>query len=75
MEDHQISFDMTPIYEKDLQDMTGAFMTGTSPKVLPLRRIGHYRYDSGNNKTIRKIMELYNNLIEKEIKDDILGMK
>lgn len=70
MEDHAVPFEVAPIYEKDLQDMTGAFMTGTSPKVLPLRRIGKYTYDSSSNKVIQGIMKLYNRLIETEIHDD-----
>ncbi len=75
MEAHDIPFEVTPIYEKDVQDMTGAFMSGTSPKVLPLRRIDHYLYDSGNNPIIQRIMELYDRLIETKIHDDALRIK
>ncbi len=70
MEEHSIPFEVATIYEKDLQGMAGAFMTGTSPKVLPLRRIEHYAYDSASNEIILRIKQLYDHLIETEIRDD-----
>lgn len=72
---HDIPFEVAPIYEKDVQDMTGAFMTGTSTKVLPLRRIGNYIYDSASNQIIQRIMELYDRLIETDIHDDAVRIK
>jgi len=75
MENHQIPFKVAPIYEKDLQEMTGAFMTGTSPKVLPLRSVDGYAYESASNPVIQQIMKLYNSLIETEIRDDARGIK
>lgn len=70
MEDHRIPFEIKTIGEKDLEGMTGAFMTGTSPKVLPLRTIGGLHYASASSPVIQQIMELYNQLIQREILDD-----
>ncbi|NBG89402.1 aminotransferase class IV [Isachenkonia alkalipeptolytica] len=71
MEDHNIPYEVTTIHEKDLEGMNGAFMTGTSPKVLPLRRIGSLHYASASHPVIQKIMELYNALIEAEIRNNV----
>ncbi len=69
MEDHHIPFEVAPIYEKDLSRMSGAFMTGTSPKVLPIKKINGCTYPSAANRCVQKIMHLYNSLIEREIRD------
>ena len=41
-----------------------AFISGTSPKVLPIARVGEVRLDA-NNPLLRKIMKLYDQEIEK----------
>lgn len=47
-----------------LKDYDAAFISGTSPKVLPIRRIGDVKLDV-NDDTLRKIMQLYDIEIEK----------
>jgi len=43
----------------ELEGFDGAFMSGTSVNVLPIRTIGNIEYDSVNNKTINTISEGY----------------
>ncbi len=43
------------------------FLTGTSPKVLPVSRIDQIRFEPGN-KIVRKLADLYDNLIDDYIK-------
>ena len=43
------------------------FLTGTSPKVLPVRQINGFRFDA-KNEVIWKIAEIYNQTIQDEIK-------
>jgi branched-chain amino acid aminotransferase len=53
----------------ELQETDGAFLTGTSPKVLPIRRIGKVRYPV-ISPAIREIMEAYERMIEAEIQEN-----
>ena len=57
-----------PVIKKDipvieLGEFEAAFLTGSSPKVLPLSAIGEVRFDSGNP-LIKRIMDLYDKAIE-----------
>ncbi|NEZ45846.1 aminotransferase class IV [Clostridium niameyense] len=56
---------------KDINDLDGLFISGTSPKVLPIRYIDHMEFNSSKNPIILKIMNAYN----EEIKKDILNYK
>ncbi len=69
LEENGIECELKEIHQRDLPHMTGAFMTGTSPKVLPLRSIGEYSYNSASDPVIQRIMALYQALIEREIRD------
>jgi len=56
-----------PLYEKnilynELDDFTGAFITGTSPKVLPAKGINGVRYDVGHQ-MIRQLMLEFERII------------
>jgi branched-chain amino acid aminotransferase len=44
----------------------GAFITGTSPKVLPIFKINNVHFDS-NHKTIKKIINEYDRIVENDI--------
>ena len=52
------------IHISEIERMDGAFITGTSTKVLPIKRIGNYSFRS-IPMTTRKIMELYDQLVFK----------
>lgn len=47
-------------------DYDSAFLSGTSPKVLPIRSIGDLKMDV-NNSTLRHIMTLFNEAIERSL--------
>lgn len=52
----------------ELKKFDGAFITGTSNNVLPIRAIDDIVYDSVNNKTVNKASELYLAEMAKEYK-------
>lgn len=47
----------------EMNDFDAAFITGTSPKVLPISRVGEVKFQS-ENIVVKKLMEDYNLLIE-----------
>lgn len=52
------------IYEEkvnylDIKKMDAIFISGTSPKILPVKSIGESVFDSSNNIIVKKIMQLY----------------
>lgn len=49
-------------------DFDAAFISGTSPKVLPIRTIGSTLYAVGNP-LLRRLMKLYDAAIEQDIRD------
>lgn len=52
-----------PVNISELENYQAAFITGTSPKVLPIFRIGNITFDVENQK-ILTIMNSYNSLID-----------
>jgi len=56
-----------PIHKSFLNECDGLFITGTSPKVLPISRVDEILYDSPNNEVILRLMEAYDSLIENYI--------
>ncbi|MDF2673051.1 MAG: aminotransferase class [Clostridiales bacterium] len=56
-----------PIYSNSLDSYEAAFISGTSPKVLPIASIDDLQY-STSNETLLKVMEAYNNEIENYLK-------
>jgi len=51
---------------KNISEFDSAFITGTSPKVLPINKINGKNFDV-NNKVLREIMNNYNKLIDNYI--------
>ncbi len=56
---------------KDIENMDGLFISGTSPKVLPVKKVGNLEFTSSKNAVIQDIAEGYNNKIEKYIENNI----
>ncbi len=54
------------LFYSELKLMEGAFLTGTSPKVLPVCQVDEVEF-SVKSELIKQIMEKYNELIEAEI--------
>ncbi|WP_083238809.1 aminotransferase class IV [Caloranaerobacter ferrireducens] len=55
------------VHVDELKNLDGAFMTGTSVNVLPIRTIDEIKLDSVNNKIIKEISLRYINDMEKYI--------
>jgi len=53
------------IHFENIKELEGLFISGTSPKVLPICKVDNIGFDSSANKTILSIMEAYNKKIEK----------
>jgi branched-chain amino acid aminotransferase len=51
-----------PVSINSLHKFEAAFFTGTSPKVLPIRRIANFKYQV-SNRAINTLIKAYNNLI------------
>lgn len=62
-EKHQITLQERKIQRVELSAFSSAFITGTSPKVLPVRRIDDHRY-ALNNSLVNRIIHLYNQEID-----------
>lgn len=50
----------------DLEAMDGLFISGTSPEVLPIRKVDDLQFDSQDNQVIRSIMAAYHELALKD---------
>lgn len=51
-----IAFEEKNIHESDLKSLTGLFISGTSPKVLPIKSVDELSYNSSKNPIINSIM-------------------
>ena len=51
---------------QNLTSYSGAFLSGTSPKILPLRKIDNHTFDV-SQPLIKKLMNAYDQLIMKEL--------
>lgn len=49
---------------EDLKNFQAAFITGTSPKILPIKQIDEIRFDP-QNKIVRQLIRSYDDLIER----------
>ncbi|MDC7124199.1 MAG: aminotransferase class IV [Spirochaetales bacterium] len=56
----------TMLHREDLWQMESCFITGTSPKVLPVSRIEHHYFEP-QNPVLRKIMQEFDNMIEQNL--------
>jgi branched-chain amino acid aminotransferase len=56
------------IHLSDLRSFEAAFITGTSPKILPVRKIGGMEFDINLNK-VRQLMNRYDEMIQEYVAD------
>ncbi|EPY2271693.1 aminotransferase class IV [Clostridium sporogenes] len=56
------------VHYKDIGKLEGLFISGTSPKVLPIKSVDEIEFKSSENKLILSIIEVYNKAIEEDIK-------
>ncbi|NLZ48709.1 MAG: aminotransferase class IV [Clostridiales bacterium] len=67
IKDAGIDFSEERFHYKNLDKLQGLFISGTSPKVLPIRTVDNYSFDSANNEIIRTIKSLYDRRIAIDI--------
>lgn len=53
---------------KNIGELDGLFLSGTSPNALPIKSVGMLKFDSSNNEVIKKIINGFNQLITDYIK-------
>lgn len=63
-----ISFSEERFHYKNIDKLQGLFISGTSPKVLPIKSVDHYSFTSPNNEIIGTIKHLYDKRIAEDIK-------
>ncbi|QGT99388.1 aminotransferase, class IV [Candidatus Syntrophocurvum alkaliphilum] len=56
-----------PIHLNELNMFDGVFLTGTSPKVLPIKTIDDIKYKSANNEVIINLIKKYDEVIKNYI--------
>jgi branched-chain amino acid aminotransferase len=57
-----------PLYISALGEMDGAFMTGTSPKLLPISTIDDMHFSSADNQTVKALMKGYDEMLQAYIR-------
>lgn len=57
------------VSSEQLSDYEAAFITGTSPKIIPVKSIETYFFDPGNN-LVQKLIEKYNLLIRDYVESE-----
>lgn len=68
-ENNGIEVEKRVIKFEELDGFNGAFITGTSNDVLPIRSIDERIYDSAENEVVKKAYEFYMSEVKKEIRD------
>lgn len=61
------TFERKDIFMKDLENLDGAFITGTSIDILPIKKIDKISYDSADNPVILDLMDRFKQLKLKNI--------
>ncbi|EJO5346102.1 aminotransferase class IV [Clostridium botulinum] len=56
------------VHYTDINNLQGLFISGTSPKVLPIKSIDEMEFKSSENKLILSIIKGYNKAIEEDVK-------
>lgn len=57
----------TEVYVHDLPGFTGAFISGTSPKILPIRSIGSLYLGSATLPLVRQLMAAFDEVVQKDL--------
>lgn len=58
-----ILLQLSPVNVDDIKEMDAIFITGTTPKVLPIKQVDEFRFNV-NNAIIAQIIQAYDSLIE-----------
>lgn len=54
---------------KNIDKVDAIFISGTSPKVLPVKTVGNIQFNSSNNKILIKIMKAYDEKVKNDIQN------
>jgi len=65
---NKITCKETTIHLEDLSIMSGAFITGTSPKIMPVNRINQFKYQT-QLPMIKTLKKLYDGMISNYLRD------
>lgn len=65
-----IEFSEERFHYKEINKLQGLFISGTSPKVLPIKTVDDYFFQSSKNEIIRTIKSLYDQRIAADIQRD-----
>ena len=68
---HHLTVQEKPFFMKDIPELEGAFISGTSPNLLPIRKINDQVLNSPTNPTILKLIRYFNESVENEIIKDL----
>lgn len=66
-EENLIGIEKRIINFDEIESFDGAFLTGTSNDVLPIRTIDNMKFNSSGNELVKKVSELYLEEVRKEI--------
>lgn len=64
---HNIEVEEVYVKEEDIQSYDAAFISGTSPKALPIKEVNSIIFNSSLNIIVKEIMKHYDNSIEEYI--------
>lgn len=64
---YNIEVEETYVKEEDIQNYNAAFISGTSPKVLPIKEVNSIIFNSSLNIIVKEIMKHYDNSIKEYI--------
>lgn len=68
---HNIDIDIEEkkVNYKNIDEFDAAFISGTSPKVLPIKSIGNLKFSSSDNEIVLELMRAYDKCIYENIKN------
>ncbi|WP_163193314.1 aminotransferase class IV [Clostridium thermarum] len=70
IENAGIPFSEERYHFEKIGDLEGLFISGTSPKVLPIKRVDNYNFDSADHELIKKVKELFDEKITNYISEN-----
>ncbi len=69
--EHHVPVLEIPFSTKDIPLLEGAFISGTSPNLLPIREIDGQVLNSSSNPVILKLIDYFNKNVQEEIRRDL----
>ena len=57
------------VHYRDVKDLDALFISGTSPKVLPISKVDDMEFNSSHNEVVMRIMDGY----DTKVKEDVMN--